>query len=342
MNRIKYFPAQSPISLLATRNMKFLNYHVSWYKKNSIIHHPNLLTAYNEDFSTPLQDYIDEDITIMGDSGGFQNITLGKNFDPNNVIKWENENCDIGMTLDIPPIDNLRSKENMTEEKFYKCMERSNINANIMMGKKSNELKLYLVIQGYDNKTRQDWLNDGRKEYKNWEGYSLSPKPQSDVLSLSDFLLFAKKNELKDIHILGVSGSNTLPIIVYMSKYFNSICLDSSSFTIGSRFRQYMLPYSMNKTMLLSGEKSNIIPNILPCDCPVCNIMNNAFCLNKTPDHAGWMINMHNLYNTQRYLTYLEGIVHDKELFSNVISEKVKDTIKYIDDQLEGKGQITF
>jgi len=337
---IRYFPA---VSFTLDSNYEINNRHISWYKKNSIIQHPYMLVSYGHKPSKPVKEYVDENMVIMGDSGGLQTMTTGVQFNPIDVINWHNENCDIGFTLDMPPIDNLFDHKSVSNNRFIECINKSNSNANIMIEKKSEDLKLYLVIQGDTEKKRQDWLNGGLKEHSNWDGCSLSVKPQSDPYALADWLLFAKKNNLRNIHILGVSGSNTLPVIVYLAKYFDNVYFDSSSYAIGSQYRSYNLPYSNTKLSLASLKSNDGIPKVMPCDCPVCSqIKDTSIFTSEETGKAGWLINMHNLWNTQRQLIFLEGIVYNKEIFLNEIGQKAQDTIQYIDNRLSGIQQLTF
>ena len=65
------------------------------------------------------------------------------------------------MTLDRPPVEDYVNFRWAVGDKFDKYMKISNDNANIMYQMKSDNLKLYLVVQGKDTQTRQKWLDDG-------------------------------------------------------------------------------------------------------------------------------------------------------------------------------------
>lgn len=361
---IEYFPVTTAISYEATADYymnceyfpvefttpeyKNESHRIAWYTKDSIIHHPRMLISYGHRPDVPLRSFVDDEkVVIMGDSGGFQAVTLNQSIDPNDVIKWQNENCNIGITLDRPPLNDLI---NVTDAAWYKgaefekYMKISNDNANLMMSKKSSGLKLYLTLHGYDLQTRKQWLVDGLKQYQNWDGYALGVKPSSSLMAVADWLIFAKNNNLKNLHLLAISGANTLPIVVYMSKYFDSIYFDSSTYSMGSRQRIYYLPYSIKGKLSLTSMKDGSIPKTLPCDCPVCSKIKDTsiFSSNENTGFAGWLINMHNIVQTQRYLQLLNGIVQDKEVFSKIVGKNVMEVISYLDDKLAGKGQWTF
>jgi len=341
--KIKYFPAEFGFSKYVIKEK-----HISWYTKNSIIHHPHLLISYGHRPDIPLRSFIDdENVTILGDSGGFQAVTLNQDFKAEDVIKWQNENCNIGITLDRPP---LRKLINISEEdwfkgdEFDKYMKISNDNANLMMSTKSQNLKLYLALHGFNKESRKRWLMNGLKEYQNWDGYAIASKPNSDLQVLADWLIFAKENNLKNIHLLAISGTNTLPILVYMSQYFDNVWFDSSSYSMGSRQRNYFLPFTYRKSLSLASMKENSIPKVLPCDCNVCSQIEdtNIFTSNENTGWAGWLINMHNIVQTQRYITLLAGTVHNREIFDKIVGDKVVNILNYIDKALQKEEQVVF
>ena len=342
---MEYFPVEF------TESQYLINkYRIAWYTKDSIIHHPKVLVSYAHRPDKPLREIFNDDgVKILGDSGGFQAVTLNMNIDPNDVIKWQNENCDIGITLDRPP---LRDLINVSPEAWYKgaefekYMKISNDNANLMMSKKNQNLKLYLALHGYDEATRKQWLIDGLKQYQNWDGYAIASKPNDDMKNLADWLIFAKNNNLKNIHLLAISGATTLPIAAYMSRYFDSIFFDSSSYSMGSRQRIYYLPFTVRGKLSMASmkENNNGIPKTLPCDCQVCSKIKDTSIFSSTENmgFAGWLVNIHNIVQTQRYITLLAGTIHDREVFGKIVGRRVMEVINYIDDKLSGKGQITF
>lgn len=346
---IEYFPVEFTESQynLQTNGTK---YKIAWYTKDSIIHHRRVLISYAHRPDKPLREiFNDEGVKILGDSGGFQAVQLKMDINANDVIKWQNENCDIGITLDRPPLSDLVniSKEAWHKgNEFDKYMRISNDNANLMMNKRRQDLKLYLALHGYDEATRTRWLEDGLKEYQDWDGYAIACKPNSDIELLADWLLFAKRHRLRNLHFLAISGANTLPIMVYMSKYFDNIYFDSSSYSMGSRQRQYFLPFSVKGKLTFSTQKDNKgIPETLPCDCGVCSKIRDTSIFSN-PDTgtglAGWLCNMHNIIQTQRYISLLSGIVHDREIFAKIVGKNVMEIISYLDDRLAGKGQTYF
>jgi hypothetical protein len=87
---------------------------ISWYKQ--IPHHPYFVGKKGEhrfthDFILLSQFYLNrvdprreyniyDGVTLMGDSGGFQIITQDVPAEPIHVLQWQEQYCDIGMTLE--------------------------------------------------------------------------------------------------------------------------------------------------------------------------------------------------------------------------------------------------
>lgn len=338
---LTFYPAQAMPAIKGKfLDGKFINYTLldSPYK------YDKLLVSYHYGKGADRDEVAPHVTDIIGDSGGFQAVSMDIKIDPVEVIKWQNYYCDIGFTLDIPPIEigKMIHGDFLYGEPFKKCMNKSNENANIMMSKKSEDLKLYLVIQGHNDESRQMWLDQGREEYDDWSGYSLSVKPQSDPYVLIDWLHFSIKNDLKNIHILGVSGKLAIGILAYFGDKFDSIKFDSSSFQIGRRFRRYIIPGDSTNSMHLGvGHK---IPTSLPCNCPICSKIDDTTIFFRENEikssHVGEMISMHNLYQMVEYTRKMVAISYKTELMI-ASNPKLKKLFNYADHKMTIKNDMS-
>ena len=343
-----FYPA---LSALPAPKAQYKGRYVSWCRENPILSYDKMLISYHYGKKGSRDDIGDHITSIMGDSGGFQATSLGIDIDPKDVINWQNRVCDIGLTLDIPPFDqnNVIGGNYLTGSDFDKCMDVSNKNASMMRGEKDEDLDLYLVIQGGSDRDRQRWLDGGLKEYDDWEGYALSVKPQSDPYILVDWLKFAIDNDLRNIHILGVSGRLTIGVMIYFSKYFDSIKFDSSSYSIGKRFRRYFLPYLMLQGMILTdrenicNEDVKLLPSELPCDCPVCREIDDMEIFVSSSDDkniASELICMHNLYQYVRYIQLLKSLSSDIHVYRRFFP-KISKVIEYGEAKIGGMTSIS-
>ena len=342
-----FYPAGSS---LPAPKFQYKGRNISWMREDPIMSYDKMLISYYYGKKGSRDDIGDHITSVMGDSGGFQATSLGIDIDPKDVINWQNEVCDIGFTLDIPPFDqnDVIRGNYLTGKDFDKCMAKSNKNANIMMERKDEDLDLYLVIQGDNDQNRQRWLNEGLKDYNDWAGYSLSVKPQQDPYVLVDWLKFAIDNNLRNIHILGVSGRNTLAVLSYFSKYFDSVKFDSSSYSMGKRFRRYIFPYLIPHFIILTdrenifNEEHKLIPDTLPCDCPICREIDDMKIFStdsNMKNEAGELISMHNLYQYVRYVQLLKNLLPNSCVYKEFTS-KVSKVIEYGETRINGMGSL--
>ena len=342
-----FYPA---LTSLPVPKYQYKGKYISWVGKNPILFYDKMLISYYYGKKGSKDDIGDHITSVIGDSGGFQATSLGIDIDPKDVIDWQNRVCDIGLTLDIPPFDqnNVIGGNYLTGSDFDKCMNISNKNANIMRGRKDENLNLYLVLQGDNDQDRQRWLDEGRMEYDDWEGYALSVKPPSDPYILVDWLKFAIDNDLKNIHVLGVSGKYTMGILLYLSNYFDSIKFDSSSYNTGRRFHKYNFPYNISNGMILTSkeniqqEKYKIIPDILPCDCPICRGIDDMkiFFDDSMRSDVAELISMHNLYQYIRYIQVLKSILPNPYLYRQFIP-KISKIIEYSEVKINGTSSLS-
>ena len=337
---IDYYPASST---LPTESLTYKGKSAFWFAKDPISKYDKVLFSYQYGGKTApsYRDlYIGDHVTsIIGDSGGFSAASLGVKLDPVDVIRWANNFCDIGFTLDLPPFDSDPIHGGfLTGDKMMKCMEVSNKNAEIMMERKSEDLKLYLVIQGNTRKTRQDWLDGGMAEYNDWDGFSLSVKPQHNPYTLIDWLKFAIDNNMKNIHILGVTGKLTMGILVYFSNYFDSVKVDSSSHGKGSRYRKYILPAHIGSDVVMTDRRDSI-PTTLPCDCEVCRFLKEYDVFNQEGIKGGligFLINAHNLIQYTRFVDLLNWTFENAPNLYPSLVPKLPKMIEYGEKVLNG------
>lgn len=325
MPMIQFFPAIVPAQLMAKDTVCFT-------KKNPFFKHNKFLVSFTNRGKYDFSKWKDPDVFLMGDSGGFQRIgNPHLHIDPHSVIHWQNNQCDIGITLDRPPVINNTTFDLVNYDKYM--IESAN-SANFMMSKKNQRLKLFLAIHGYDTESRQKWLDHSLKEYTNWDAYAIAARPLGDPIVLIDWLMFAKENGLKNIHVLARAGLNSLQIMSYMSKHFKQITFDSSAITFAARQRLYYLPYFADSGKISFGDKgdkgSERDFSNLPCMCNCCREIERNW-KNHTPTGLSYFMAAHNIYNLIRYTKYLDALSNHKEVFP--IRKDLRDYIDNYDSQ---------
>lgn len=331
---------------------------LDWWSPNALFHYDSMLVSayygreipnYREFYNIPRKGF-----TLYGDSGGFQNSTMSqgitnpgtfKPLNPLNVLRWQEFNCDVGFILDWPVSPN--TPDNLIETFKARTIE----NAELALTKWTNkDMKLYSVIHG---RNREE-ITDMAKRYGDLGRFngialgSIVPK-KSDYMYIAEIsMLFAEavQDYKLPVHFFGISGVNSLPIILYVAKKYKlKITFDSAAYGVGSQHREWWNPFNLSRNSLTYGnnEKTAIVPSSIPCDCPVCNAVGNDLLQmikeNKNNSVVGSLICLHNLYVFNRYVKMLTAYAERDELLKsltkNMCVETTSTALEFIDYSLE-------
>jgi hypothetical protein len=232
---------------------------LSWWSDNAFIPYDAMLVsaAYGMD-SIKDRSEIRDDVLFLGDSGGFQvlknksnpkkNIKVVEKLISENVIKWQMDVCDIGMTLDIPTprawiqIDNKKIFEDRLKESTNNALAMLSYKEKNIDRAYNPDFKLFNCIHGVYLDQMERWykvtIDNNDIEY---DGFSLSTsKIMKYVLALR--LGFAMKySKGKPFHLLGVSSPSAQALIAYANKYTETqIYFDSTAAATGKMLRKYI------------------------------------------------------------------------------------------------------
>ncbi len=360
MNKAEFVPAiGEQLVHCWAKGLKFNGYDLKFWSDESFFkHNIALQSCYygingvtkNKKIKYRKSIKYDNDLTLISDSGGFQIASFKKKGEVCNIeaidsLRWQEENADICMNLDVPPT--LGGVP--TYEDFIKALDTSVENFALFAKERKNyNMKLYNVLHGENLKLMEVWY-DKVKDFP-FDGWAVGIKPPFDPMlqALGFMFLFEKGEVQKDscygVHFFGTSGKNVVPTLVYianMLKQKKKITYDSSSYNIGSIYRTYYSPFEIGPSLSFGEKFKTENPDItsLPCRCPVCKNI-KVEDLNRTDIYAGSLISLHNLYQYIDYNNTLNSLVKDKEKFLNYldainISEKTKKSIEFIDFALE-------
>ena len=329
----KYLPA---ISFLAKYNT---DVPITWWNDKSLVKYNYGLVSpahFLDTFDFRKTFNVPSDFWLLGDSGGFQILTLkskGKDipFNREKILKWQEINCNAGLILDIPPTKigggALSNIVALDDNEFNKCAKETYQNAKYAYENRTNKnMLLYNVIQGVSIKNLNIWYNvvtdNGNM---NLEGYAVAPKPSHDIWRLTMVLSYLlEKGINKNVHVLGVSGFNTIPIMIYMKKYIENLTYDSASYAQGNISSKIFLPITLNLTYI-SKKKSPELKKI-PCNCCVCIQCDNM-------DMVQNYLTLHNLKQTIDYNKILNIAVDDVDVFLSCCknSNIIKNAIDFIE-----------
>jgi len=291
-----------------------------------------------------------KDKILVGDSAGFQIASFKIRGQPCKIqpidsLRWQEENCDIMMNLDIPPTLDKAP----TYDEFKASLEESAKNFELFEKERKNyKAKLLNVLHGENIKLMEIWY-ERVKDFK-FDGWAIGMKPPWDpMIQAMGFMFLWEKGEFekesfKWLHFFGTSGKHVVPTIVYAASKLQHIGVtyDSSSYNIGSIYRTYYMPFDIGPNFSFGEKFKKINPHLkeLPCQCPVCRTVVDIEDLNRTDIYAGTLISLHNLYQYIYYNNLLNNIVNDKEKFLEYlrainINEKTLKSIEFIDFAIE-------
>lgn len=324
----KFTPALSVIEGKRAKD-KYKEFDLTWWEENSFFKYDSMLCSafygmadrwnYREDYKIP------KDFLLIADSGGFEQATQGVRIEAIDVLKWQENNADIALTLDIPPVNPENLKFTEDQHFFEACAKQSLRNAECAQRNRKN-IKLYNVLQGHTIEQLDFW---SQKRLNEFDGTALSHKSKF-LVWLSVQAMYAKEQGVQNIHVLTGTGYNSVPIIVYLKKHFKTVTFDSSSYGMGARRMQYNLPYRYH---IFFGRNYNNKIKTLPCDCPICQNITIED-LQSGTSVAGALLSLHNLYNYIQHVEFLNTISDDEELFTNYINrhtnQRTRDAINFI------------
>lgn len=251
-----------------------------------------------------------EDVITLGDSGGFQVMSFGKkgrqvDVTPIQVLRWLENNVDIGMNLDVPPVRDFEGALSESKENF-KFFEDNRTNY---------DFALYNILHGRTLDQIDTWYKEVRDF--NFDGWAIGVHPSTNVyLKVFAYLYLIEKGEespLTNTHFFGVSGPSNMLSLAMLAKHTDaSLTFDSSSWSWGSRFRDYWFPLDVRHCIRLGREFANTV-NDIPCDCPVCSKMTISELYDQTDPMTPLLLSYHDMYQYIEVNRMMNCMVDDED-----------------------------
>jgi queuine/archaeosine tRNA-ribosyltransferase len=319
-----------------------------WHKEESVFWHPHLLlNAYGSlnqpDCRSNL--HIGSDCRVLGDSGGFQifkqTVLKGQklDIDPVKILRWQERNSDCGFILDWP----MGSED--TDEFYEHGLQETIKNCQVYQDHAENpKLKILRVLHGHTETRIKRWYDELQKfDFLGNTGWSFGFHPSGDVFGQARMFAFLYSQGHRGyLHFLGVSGWNTMPLIVYASRFMEEIVFDSSSYAEGFKTKSYQLPADMGRGDISFGDRIQSWHEMEtpPCVCPVCNHVRDSGVPFSTamcdPVGSGHLISLHNLYMLVERTKKLHSLVADKERYHKYVHDNCSTesymSLQYIDE----------
>ncbi len=318
---------------------------LDWWTPSAIYNYGALMVSaaygmsewnFREYYNIPRND----DFLFITDSGGYQIFSQGLKLEPVEILHWMENNADVGLALDRPPLKSGRIPifgkpdeiPRASENDFKISIEKSRENYEIMArNRQSDKLKLLKVIHGYSLRELNQFYNAVKDI--NFDGHAFGAN-QDDVRSVALVLGFAQTIEKERIHMFLITGEYTAPVIIYGKRFFNHLTFDSSSFSqTGARYRKYYYPGDISAGISFGNSYTAKLKS-LPCTCPVCQLA-TVDDLNQEGSVPGGLIALHNLYQVLEYFYTLEQLSDSPDHFIDYLKlrgcpNKTLQAIEYL------------
>lgn len=256
-NKFIYIPAVSVgsygVSCMSNKRFKD-DLPLRYYTKemDPSLYHPWLLATAGHFYKKKNYKEIigcDSDSILFGDSGGYQICSGAIKYEDKlleSIFNWLEENCNVGVVLDIPPRMAMAGK-------FDECLEISYKNYKYFADNQSGSTKYLAVLQGDNLVSYKIWYDKVKGMPLN--GWCLanitSFKNMMEALSILIDNKEHKKKETNYLHFLGVSKVFDFFIFLSLQNVFNKlnyniqITCDSSSPSNAMQFGHYYIPVNV-------------------------------------------------------------------------------------------------
>lgn len=264
-------------------------------------------------------------VKIVSDSGGYQLFQQRLEYlDPVEIVRWYNDNADIGIVLDIP------SGLTLTED-YRRLGQIQRNNTELMVQNKADSLELMNIVHGPTSEIRNVFR--GLVERPDITRLAIGGAYMGTVLNSIDYLyneMHASDLEYTQYHVLGVS--NPLQVILLMrmaAKGFAPlITSDSSTFLQHGIAKSYFTFTQVHETFgfVGCGDNNGYQPSVaacLPCSCPVCSALKYADALYSVNSNSITQVFLyHNIFAMRQYFDAMS------DLCATLETRDLKDLLK--------------
>ncbi|MEM3857584.1 MAG: hypothetical protein QXO47_10630 [Thermoproteota archaeon] len=319
-----YFP-----SLILNRFKSYWDYRqVFFWRESSVFRYPYLLVSYGllgniPDVRKELE--VSPSVVLMGDSGGFQSLTLGNYFDVVDVVEWQNRNCDIAFGLDYPP---YTSASRVESQEYDSRLKLSMANYKYLVENRKSSVSVYLPVHGASNVERRKWF-EKVLELENFDGVAFAMPKYDPELLLSVFKLAKELNYEGNIHFLSTTSVNSVLLLSRASRFYDGvITFDSSSSEVHGSYRFLTYKGYVEMGSKETGSEENV-PRVMykkfKCFCPVCSNVPDDLPLEK---YYAFVTTMHNIWMYIFMFRHIDSLSTEKHSTLSKLGFKVDDVAK--------------
>lgn len=289
---------------------------------------------------------------VLMDSGGLQ-ISLYENADlvwdeelhswddgrlhPGRVVEWQAKYGDVGAIIDFGTWVRGEERHTQTYDEWYEEKYEPNLELTKKTSRMAQEyaedldteFELLGVLHGRPAPSRSDpfesykrWLTE-TTEYDEFYGWAFGSSADN-IAQLAMAMMLT--DELKNpdyMHIFGVAMIEAAAVTNYLAGLTDTfVTVDSTKHTVGSRFRQFMMPY-LQDSMILSTQEAetqeeSIDIDRMPCRCEACHCIaeeeGHTFLTKGEGTRRAMAMQLHNLAQILQERQAILGIMNNYDI----------------------------
>jgi hypothetical protein len=182
---------------------------------------------------------------IFGDSGGYSVATTGASVDPERVIRWQIDNCTVGVILDIPP---YRGHGGVTfvgsaADHWDNSLGRTLLNVRRALPYYRDHLRergdregfgWWGVVQGETRSQMDEWFDRVAEIYPfngPGEGWGVKPHPSNNPVAVARLVRFCLDRKIRRVHFLQTTGPRAVALALglsFLAGEFDLVTYDSA------------------------------------------------------------------------------------------------------------------
>jgi queuine/archaeosine tRNA-ribosyltransferase len=303
---VEYYPSASVFAEI-TRRIQIEGQHIRfWEGLENTWKYDKVLFSYAYQGKVNPRKYfnIRDDVSIMGDSGGFQMATKGHCQEPTDVLHWLENYCDMGFSLDIPATKEITYEKaiSMTETMVEVFAD------NRTPGNKCNILN---VMHGDTPEQFDNWIKTMKPYQHAFQGYAVTNSVLASEAGGYTTTLYQVGRLLEEkperLHVLALSGFEMAPAIFYLARKFpdTKFTTDSSTWSLMGKYRRMWLDGGAKIDLGTKFGYTDL--EHIPCWCPVCNGLNVSQLISKS-GFGSSVISAHNLWYTIEFMRMIDAM----------------------------------
>lgn len=217
-------------------------------------YHPHALTAYPNWSPQPFT--WEPEVSVFGDSGGFQVMTRGLRLDPRAVVRWQIKHTDVGAILDFPPFTDSGRRSDLS---FSEALDRTvrglrrGLPVYLRARDGGKDFRFWGVVHGRTPDELAEWYDAVGAVHPftgAGEGWAFKPLPLNASEAVATVLRFARDRGITRIHLFGTGAPLAIETLFALgpSHGIETATFDTASASIGGSFFNFArpTPYGLN------------------------------------------------------------------------------------------------